>query len=152
MICTSRLIFIVTYFGLVFVTTAIPKQEKTSLWNVYEYEGSYSGDKRGFYIAYWELTEEDLKEVNVQMLLNGIMEINYVNNVRNSGIDWEWEFTTENGTVWANRGRFEHHGGQIGNPKSYDTCLCLHFFGNNLELLSLLPFGNLVMLSTKQSY
>ena len=51
MICTSRLIFIVTYFGLVFVTTAIPKQEKTSLWNVYEYEGSYSGDKRGFYIA-----------------------------------------------------------------------------------------------------
>ena len=108
MICTSRLIFIVTYFGLVFVTTAIPKQEKTSLWDVYEYEGSYSGDKRGFYIAYWELTEEDLEEVNVQKLLNKIMEINYVHNVRNSGIDWEWEYTTENGTVWTDhRGRFD---------------------------------------------
>ena len=43
MICTSGLILIVTYFGLVFGSTLIPEQETTSLWNVYY--------KRGFYIA-----------------------------------------------------------------------------------------------------
>ena len=38
---------------------------------------------------------------------------------------WEWEHSQN---LWA----------VTGLPKSYDTCLCLHFFGNNLKLLTVI--------------
>ena len=112
MLCTLRLILIVTFFGLFGTTlprTPIPEQETTSLWNVYEFEGSYSGDMRGYLIALWELTAEDLNEGDVQMKLDETVQDPFPNNekyyIKNSGIDWEWEFTTQSGIVLTDRGK-----------------------------------------------
>ena len=69
------------------------------------------------------------------MLLNEIMEINYINNVRNSGIDWEWEFTTENGTVWTDRSRFD---GQI-------NYVCHDIFDGPMECIGTSKSSNSIL-------
>ena len=104
----------------------IPEQETTSSWNVYEFEGSYSGDLRGYFIAYRGFTKEDLKREDVQMQLDediqdpfGKFKIHYI---KNSGTDWEWKWELGNGTFATYRGKAD---GQIISSIGSEYVYCL---------------------------